>query len=215
MVFPCLFLVKPKQGERKMFSTKTRILLIMLLVSSINIFSQDADEKKLGWFFEGKLAGLWAGGNSESFTLGLGATLKHIWTNSELRFDAGGLQTESSTTTRTAVGTTEDFQVNEDKKTDIVVDTDGINERIISLPVPAANYFNVTAVEGKIYYSVRSSSSRETVSPETVPYLRNVLMRSPALLNTLTSAYSSTLSTVISFVIVSTWLYWSLCSIFM
>ncbi|MDH3269139.1 MAG: DUF481 domain-containing protein [Ignavibacteria bacterium] len=101
-----------------MFSIKTRILLIMLLVSSINIFSQDAEEKKLGWFFEGKLAGLWAGGNSESFTLGLGATLKHIWTNSELRFDAGGLQTESSTTSRTAVGTTEDFQVNEDKETE-------------------------------------------------------------------------------------------------
>ncbi|MCU0344078.1 MAG: DUF481 domain-containing protein [Ignavibacteriaceae bacterium] len=101
-----------------MFSTKTGILLIMLLVSSINIFSQGAEEKKLGWFFEGKLAGLWAGGNSESFTIGLGATLKHIWTNSELRFDAGGLQTESSTITRTAVGTTEDFQINEDKKTE-------------------------------------------------------------------------------------------------
>jgi len=101
-----------------MFSTKTGILLIVLLVSSINIFSQDAEEKKLGWFFEGKLAGLWAGGNSESFTIGLGATLKHIWTNSELRFDVGGLQTESSTTTRTAVGTTESFEVNEDKKTE-------------------------------------------------------------------------------------------------
>jgi len=101
-----------------MFSTKTGILVIVLLVSSINIFSQDAEEKKLGWFFEGKLAGLWAGGNSESFTIGLGATLKHIWTNSELRFDVGGLQTESSTTTRTAVGTTESFEVNEDKKTE-------------------------------------------------------------------------------------------------
>jgi putative salt-induced outer membrane protein YdiY len=101
-----------------MFSTKTGILVIVLLVSSINIFSQDAEEKKLGWFFEGKLAGLWAGGNSESFTIGLGATLKHIWTNSELRFDVGGLQTESSTTTRTAVGTTDSFEVNEDKKTE-------------------------------------------------------------------------------------------------
>ena len=101
-----------------MFSNKTKILLLtVLLVSSVNIYSQD-DEKKLGWLFEGKLAGLWAGGNSESFTLGLGTTLKHIWTNSELRFDAGGLQTESSTTTRTAVGTTEDFQVNEAKKTE-------------------------------------------------------------------------------------------------
>lgn len=99
------------------FSTIKNSMVFLLILFSINIYSQD-DEKKLGWFFEGKLAGLWAGGNSESFTIGLGTTLKHIWTNSELRFDAGGLQTESSTTTRTAVGTTEDFQVNESKKTE-------------------------------------------------------------------------------------------------
>ena len=99
------------------FNTLKTSTVFLLILFSINIYSQN-EEKKLGWFFEGKLAGLWAGGNSESFTLGLGATLKHIWTNSELRFDAGGLQTESSTTTRTAVGTTEDFQVNEAKKTE-------------------------------------------------------------------------------------------------
>jgi putative salt-induced outer membrane protein YdiY len=101
-----------------MFSTKAIIILIVLLVSSINIFSQEAEEKKLGWFFEGKLAGLWTGGNSESFTIGLGATLKHIWTNSELRFDAGGMQTQSTLTTRTAVGTIESFDVNEQSKTE-------------------------------------------------------------------------------------------------
>lgn len=101
-----------------MLLNKTKIILFVLLISSINIFSQDKEEKKLGWFFEGKLAGLWAGGNSESFTIGLGATLKHIWSNSELRFDAGGLQTQSTLTTRTAVGTSENFQVNEDKKTE-------------------------------------------------------------------------------------------------
>lgn len=101
-----------------MCSTKARIILIMLLLSSINIFSQDAEEKKLGWLFEGKLAGLWTGGNSESFTIGLGATLKHIWTNSELRFDAGGMQTQSTLTTRTAVGTAESFNVNEQSKTE-------------------------------------------------------------------------------------------------
>ncbi|MCW8810186.1 MAG: DUF481 domain-containing protein [Ignavibacteriaceae bacterium] len=102
-----------------MFSNTVKFLIISIFLSfSFNIYSQDKEEKKLGWFFEGKLAGLWAGGNSESFTLGLGATLKHIWTNSELRFDAGGLQTESSTTSRTAVGTTEDFQINEDKITE-------------------------------------------------------------------------------------------------
>ena len=101
-----------------MGSSKTKMLLIVLLISSINIFSQDDGEKKLGWFFEGKLAGLWTGGNSESFTLGLGLTLKHKWTNSEFRFDAGGTQTQSTLTTRTALGTTDNFQVNEQSKTE-------------------------------------------------------------------------------------------------
>jgi putative salt-induced outer membrane protein YdiY len=97
-----------------MFSTKRKFLVIsFIILLSINVYSQDEEEKKLGWFFEGELSGLWTGGNSESFTFGLGSTLRHIWTNSELRFDAGGTQTESSLTTRTAVGTTENFQVNE------------------------------------------------------------------------------------------------------
>lgn len=43
---------------------------------------------------------------------------------------------------------------------DIVIDLDGIGDRIISLPVSAANYFGVTGVGDKIYYNVRSSSSR-------------------------------------------------------
>jgi len=97
-----------------MFSTQVKYIIVsVILLISINTYAQDGEEKKLGWFFKGELSGLWTSGNSESFTFGLGSTLKHIWTNSELRFDAGGTQTESSLTTRTAVGTTENFQVNE------------------------------------------------------------------------------------------------------
>ena len=102
-----------------MFSTKMKILLAFLfLVLSTNVYSQDGEEKKLGWFFEAELAGIWTGGNAESVTIGLGATLKRIWANSELRFDAGGTQTESSLTTRTAVGTTNTFEVKEKTKTE-------------------------------------------------------------------------------------------------
>jgi hypothetical protein len=102
-----------------MFSTNTKILLVTsFLMLSINAYSQDEEEQKLGWFFEGKLTGLWTGGNSESFTVGLGTTLKHIWTNSELRFDAGGTQTQSTLTSRTAVGTSNSFEVNEQTNTE-------------------------------------------------------------------------------------------------
>ncbi len=50
----------------------------------------------------------------------------------------------------------------ENENKDIVVDVDGINERIISLPVSPANYYNVVGVNNKIYYIERSSSSKGT-----------------------------------------------------
>lgn len=101
-----------------MFSNTLKFLIIpVLLIASFNIYPQDK-EKKLGWFFEGRLTGLWTGGNSESFSFGLGTTLRHVWTNSELRFDAGGTQTQSTITSRTAVGTAENFQINEQSNTE-------------------------------------------------------------------------------------------------
>jgi putative salt-induced outer membrane protein YdiY len=101
-----------------MFSTKTKFLIVLvMMLLSVNAYSQDS-EKKLGWFFEGKLSGLWTGGNSSSTTFGLGATLKHIWENSEFRFDAGGTQTQSSLSSFTAIGTTGSFEVKEETKTE-------------------------------------------------------------------------------------------------
>ncbi len=102
-----------------MITTTTKILMtLVLLVSSVHVFAQEEEEKKHGWFFEGDVAGVWTGGNSGSFTLGLGATLKRVWESSELRFDAGGTQTESSITTRTASGSSGSFQVKEQTKTE-------------------------------------------------------------------------------------------------
>ena len=102
-----------------MFTNTINFLIIsLLLITSFNVYPQDK-EKKLGWFFEGRLTGLWMGGNSESFTFGLGTTLKHIWTNSELRFDLGGTQTQSTLTTRTAIGPDKNnFRVNEQSNTE-------------------------------------------------------------------------------------------------
>jgi putative salt-induced outer membrane protein YdiY len=71
------------------------------------------DEKELGWFYTAEVSFLFTGGNAEANTFGLGAGLRKVWESSEFRFNAGGLRSESSTTTRTAVGTTTDFQVNE------------------------------------------------------------------------------------------------------
>lgn len=43
---------------------------------------------------------------------------------------------------------------------DIKIDIDGIQERIIALPVSPGNYSGVTGVNGKIYYTARSTSDR-------------------------------------------------------
>jgi putative salt-induced outer membrane protein YdiY len=69
------------------------------------------DEKELGWFLTGEVTGVWTSGNSESNTLGLAATLRRLWEKSELKFDGGAVRAESGTTTRTAVGTIDDFVV--------------------------------------------------------------------------------------------------------
>ncbi|HCC71316.1 MAG TPA: protease [Bacteroidales bacterium] len=43
---------------------------------------------------------------------------------------------------------------------DVKIDIDGIQERIIYLPVSPGNYFGVIGVNDKIYYNVRSAASR-------------------------------------------------------
>jgi putative salt-induced outer membrane protein YdiY len=100
-----------------MLHTKHFLIFLSIILFCVNIYPQDA-EKKTGWFFEGQVAGLWTAGNSESVTYGLGATLRHLWVNSELRFDAGGTQTESGLTSRTAVGTTDAFLLRENTITE-------------------------------------------------------------------------------------------------
>lgn len=71
------------------------------------------DEKELGWFYTAELTFVLTAGNAEASTLGAGAGLRHVWQNAEFRLSGAGLRTESSTTTRTAVGTLSDFDVNE------------------------------------------------------------------------------------------------------
>jgi putative salt-induced outer membrane protein YdiY len=73
--------------------------------------AQAQDEQELGWFLTAEVTGVWTAGNSESNTLGMAATVRRLWDNSELKFDGGAVRAESGTTTRTAVGTIDDFVV--------------------------------------------------------------------------------------------------------
>jgi tricorn protease len=55
-------------------------------------------------------------------------------------------------------GKKEQSKASEEKDPSIEVDPDGITQRIISLPVDPGNYFNVHAVNGKVYYLNTSMS---------------------------------------------------------
>lgn len=87
-----------------------KTLLLPLLVWPAVASAQDAN---LGWSFSGQLTGVWAAGNSESSTFGLGTTLRHRGTNGEVKFEAGGIRTDASKTTRRAVGTPDNYTIEE------------------------------------------------------------------------------------------------------
>jgi putative salt-induced outer membrane protein YdiY len=94
----------------------TRAAIAIALGAAVSLAADAAtaqaqDEKEFGWFFTAEVTGVWASGNSESTTLGLAATGRRVWDNSELKIDGGAVRTESSTTRRTAVGTIDDFVV--------------------------------------------------------------------------------------------------------
>ena len=93
------------------------VAVLATLVTAGGLSAQD-DEKELGWFFDAELAGVWTGGNSQSFTLGTAAKLKHSWLRSDLVFEGGSIRSESSLTSRIAVGTPDNYQLMEETNTE-------------------------------------------------------------------------------------------------
>ncbi len=51
-------------------------------------------------------------------------------------------------------------ETTDSKAVTVKVDLDGIEDRVLALPVAAANYYGVTAVDDKVYYTTMSSSSK-------------------------------------------------------
>jgi putative salt-induced outer membrane protein YdiY len=91
----------------------------MLLIISGKAISEDKDDKRdLGWFFTAEVAGLWTSGNSQTRTTSLTSTVTRRLPRSTITIDLGGTQTESSLTSRSAVGTIEDYVIYETKNTE-------------------------------------------------------------------------------------------------
>lgn len=89
-----------------------------LAVLALSTTARAQDEKPLGLFFTTELSGVWTAGNSESNTVGLAFTLRNVWELSEVKLEGGAVRSESGITTRTAVGTSDDFVLQEETKTE-------------------------------------------------------------------------------------------------
>lgn len=82
---------------------------------------EEGDEQP-GWFYTAEVSLVLTAGNAASNTVGAGAGLRRVWPDGRLELRASGLRTESSTTTRTAVGTPDDFQLQEETTTEVTAE---------------------------------------------------------------------------------------------
>jgi putative salt-induced outer membrane protein YdiY len=75
------------------------------------------EEKKYGWFNTADLAYVLTSGNSNTSTLGLKYKLLGVWERSRFEVIAAAVRSQTTTTTRTAFGTADDFSVETDDNT--------------------------------------------------------------------------------------------------
>lgn len=79
---------------------------------------EEVDEATLRWVFKGDLSAVFARGNAESATFGVGATARRKWERDELKFEAGWIRITTGTIVRRAVGTEGDFTLDRDVNTE-------------------------------------------------------------------------------------------------
>lgn len=99
------------------------LMVLALAIGVASLQGQEAEEERtLGWFYSAELSFVMAGGNAESSTVGMGAGLRRKWAGGELKFETAGLRTESSTKSRRAVGSPDDFEVLEESTSELTAE---------------------------------------------------------------------------------------------
>lgn len=69
------------------------------------------------WVNSSELSFVRTGGNAVASTLGIATTLTRSWERSDVKIEAGGIRTRTTRLTRTAVGTPEDYRMDEESMT--------------------------------------------------------------------------------------------------
>ena len=84
----------------------------------------------LGWSLTSELSAVVSEGNAESLTLGMGAQIGYAWSLTTLEIEGNSVTTESSKTTRMAVGTSDDFVVSEETIRETTAEAFNVNMRL-------------------------------------------------------------------------------------
>ena len=81
----------------------TRCLLALAVAVAASPGAAQEEEKKTGWASRAELSLVATGGNTQTETASLRGNVTRTWEDAQLRFEAGGLRTESTAELRTAV----------------------------------------------------------------------------------------------------------------
>lgn len=88
------------------------------------------DERELGWFYTAEFTAVFTAGNATANTFGAGAAIRRVWERTEAVVRGGGLRTKAGKTTRSAVGTVDDFEVTEVTDTQLTAENYFLRSRV-------------------------------------------------------------------------------------
>lgn len=92
------------------------VVVLAAMATPADVAAQE--QREPGWYEQAELTLVLTAGNTQSSAFGLSNRLERLFPSSRLTFDAGGLRIETGTTERTAIGTPDDFVVDEDTETE-------------------------------------------------------------------------------------------------
>ena len=115
-----------------MWRSRRIITMIALALGMGALSTQEAraqDDTERGWSFTSELSGVWTAGNSKTTTWGLGATVEYAWAHAIAKIEGGAVRSQSTLTTRSAVGTSDNFTLNEETVTEKTAEAYGVRGR--------------------------------------------------------------------------------------
>lgn len=88
-------------------------LVALVALPALSAPPASGQEQPERWNNSSELSFVQTGGNAESATFGLANTLTRVWSATQLKLELGGVRTSTTTFSRRAVGTADDYQLNE------------------------------------------------------------------------------------------------------